>query len=513
MTQREKTWGEINMSKKLCELLPLLPEAVVTGDITLEIEDLVYQSSKSNFGALYICLNDKQSEYKHIDEACRLGAVAVLTEKKIQNKDITVITVPSIKAALEIIVPYFFDYPGRKLRMIGVTGTNGKTTITYLIRSILQHAGIPTGLIGTLGTLVGDKHIATRYTTPEVNDLQAVLAQMVANGMKYVVMEVSSHGLELNRLAGCELDVGILTNITHDHLDFHGSFENYVSAKAKLFQMLSTIDASKSTKTAITNVDDANGKRMLKNTSCQSLTYGIYHPADIMAKDIQIKSTGCSFTLWTKSHQARLNLKITGLFNIYNVLAAVGALLAEGIDIEIIKRGIEEFTGVPGRFELIKTGKPFNIIVDFAHTPDALEKVLSTVQQFTTGRIITVFGCGGEFDPSKRPIMGKVVVKYADLALVTSDNPRSEDPKTILNEIETGIKEGLKETGIDHHYEMILDRRKAIAKAIEIAKEGDTVIIAGKGAENYQKFKDHTINFNDKEVVLEIINSIQLCNN
>jgi len=406
------------------------------------------------------------------------------------------------RQAIRDITPYFFDYPSHKLRMIGVTGTNGKTTTTYLLRSILQEAGFKVGIIGTIQNSIGERIIPTKNTTPDVIDLQSLLAEMVASGMDYVVMEVSSHALAQERVIGCEFDVAIFTNMTQDHLDFHINFENYLAAKTKLFEMLSAASNVKSGKTAIINTDDKASEFILSHTACKKITYGITNDTQLKAQNTDIQANGSRFDITGDFGLLNLELKITGLFNVYNVLSAVGAALAEGIDSQIIKTALEKFQSVPGRFELVDAGQPFSVIVDYAHTPDGLENILKTAQQIAKQRIIVVFGCGGDRDRTKRPIMGKIAAQYSHVVIATSDNPRSEEPEQILEEIEVGIKEGLTDGKI---YNKIIDRRQAIAHALHIAQRDDIVIIAGKGHENYQILKDKTISFDDKEVVKEII--------
>ena len=493
------------MAKTLQELVLLLPNAKVQGKVDFSIEALAHDSRQVVPGTLFVCLSGfKTDGHNYIMQAYAQGAVAVLVEKEIENipQGLTVITVADTRDAIRAITPYFFDYPSRKLRMIGVTGTNGKTTTTYLLRSILQEAGFKVGIIGTIQNSIGQRVVPTKNTTPDVIDLQSLLAEMVASSMDYVVMEVSSHALALERVTGCEFDVGIFTNMTRDHLDFHVTFENYIAAKAKLFQSLGKIGNYKKGKTAIINTDDGAANFILSSTACKTITYGINTNADVMAEHANIQASGTSFNIVGSFAHITLQLKITGLFNVYNVLSAVGAALAEGIDSQIIKIALEKFQSVPGRFELVNIDQPFSVIVDYAHTPDGLENILKTAQQIAKKRIIVVFGCGGDRDRSKRPIMGKIAAEYGHIVIATSDNPRSEDPGIILNEIETGIKAGLTTGKI---YEKISDRRQAIARALHMAESDDIVIIAGKGHENYQILKNRTISFDDKEVVREII--------
>jgi len=493
------------VAKTLQELVVLLPNAQVQGETNISIEALAHDSRRVVPGTLFVCLSGFHNDgHKHIMQAYTQGAVAIIVEKDVENipQGLTVITVSATRDAIKVITPYFFDYPSRKLRMIGVTGTNGKTTTTYLLRSILQEAGFKVGVIGTIQNSIGERVVPTKNTTPDVIDLQSLLAEMVASSMDYVVMEVSSHALALERVAGCEFDIGIFTNMTRDHLDFHVTFENYLAAKAKLFQLLGEAGNYKNGKAAIINTDDGAADYILSNTVCRKITYGINTDADLKAEHADIQATGTQFDIVGSFGHIALQLKITGLFNVYNVLSAVGAALAEGIDSEIIKIALEKFQSVPGRFELVHAGQSFSVIVDYAHTPDGLENILKTAQQIAKGCMIVVFGCGGDRDRTKRPIMGRLAAEYGNIVIATSDNPRSEDPEAILSEIETGIKIGLSEGKI---YEKISDRRQAIARALQMAKKDDIVIIAGKGHEDYQILRDRTISFDDKKVVREII--------
>ena len=499
------------MAKLLQELTALLPQAILSGNPAVVVTGITADSRKVTPGMLFICLSGSHTDgHTHAGDAVAKGAVAVLAERELTvAKDATVVKVPDTRTAMQIIVPAFFDYPGRKLRLIGVTGTNGKTTITYLLRSILRQAGFRVGLLGTIQCLIEDETLAVKNTTPDVVELQSILAEMVRRGMDYVVMEASSHALALKRTAGCEFDIGIFTNITQDHLDFHGSFAHYTAAKAELFRSLGTVDAVKTGKIAIINGDDPAGAVMRQAASCPVITYGIDGLWDLRARDLQVGANGTRFTLCGSFGEMPLQLKITGKFNVYNVLAAVGAALTEGIAPAVIMAAMQNFTSVAGRFELVQAGQSFGVIVDYAHTPDSLENVLKTAAEFVPGKIIVVFGCGGDRDRSKRPIMGRVAAQYADVALATSDNPRSEDPLAILAEVELGIKEAMAAGCRAQRYEVIADRRRAITRAIELAQPEDLVMIAGKGHETYQILGDRIIDFDDREVAREIIKEMR----
>jgi UDP-N-acetylmuramyl-tripeptide synthetase len=355
--------------------------------------------------------------------------------------------------------------------------------------------------------MIGEQVLPVKNTTPDVLDLQDTLRKMADANMDYVVMEVSSHALALGRVAGCEFDVGVFSNLTQDHLDFHKTFENYIQAKAKLFDMLSQSGQAKQGKTAVVNLNAVAADIMLKHADCATITYAIEkQDADIKASQIDISSKGAKFVISGKFGEQGLNLKITGDFNVYNAMAAIGAAMAEKVPLATIVRAIENAKSVPGRFEIVDAGQPFSVIVDYAHTPDGLENVLKTVRQFARRRVIVVFGCGGDRDKTKRPIMGRLAAQYAEVIIATSDNPRSEEPSVILSEIEVGIREAIRPKA---HYEVIVDRREAIANALRAAQPEDVVVIAGKGYETYQVLKDKVIDFDDREVVREIIREME----
>ncbi|MBQ4403015.1 MAG: UDP-N-acetylmuramoyl-L-alanyl-D-glutamate--2,6-diaminopimelate ligase [Selenomonadaceae bacterium] len=489
------------MKKKLSELALLIPDAeIIGGDV--EISGVEHDSRKVETGNLFVCMEGAHVDgHNFIPQAVSRGAAAILTTRKnfTPPENISALVVPDMLNALAVIVPYFYDYPSRKMRVIGVTGTNGKTTTTYLLREIFQSAGFKVGLIGTIQNLIGDESFPVRNTTPNVIDLQKILVDMLAEKVQVVVMEVSSHALAENRVAGVEFDTAIFTNLTQDHLDFHGTMENYLRAKAKLFDMVSR-HGRKKNKSAIINVDDAASAEILKHCLCEKITYGVGNPADLRGAELEVRSDGMKFKIRGSFGVMELILHVTGLFNVYNVLAAVGAALAENIRPDVIKRALENFKSVPGRFERIFADVPFEVIVDYAHTPDGVKNVLQTARQIVKGKIITVFGCGGDRDHGKRPIMGKLASELSDVVIITSDNPRTEDPEKILNDIEAGIDKKI--------YERIVERRAAIFRAIELAAAGDIVLILGKGHENYQILNTGKIHFDDREVALAAIKNV-----
>lgn len=488
--------------KTIGQLAALVKDAAVIGDKDTVITGIEHDSRKVGKGTLFVCIPGVHVDgHKFIPQAVKAGASAILTTREDAEvpEGIAVLRVKELQPALDTIVPFFHDYPARKMRVIGITGTNGKTTTSYITRAILRRAGYKVGLIGTIQIMIEEEVLPIHNTTPDVVELQHTLAMMRDAGMDYVVMEVSSHALDQNRVAGIEFDTAVFTNLTQDHLDYHKTLENYKLAKAKLFDHVSEAGV-KQGKTAVVNIDDAASTTMLEHAKCTHLTYAIEKEADLRATDILVHATGAEFVLNHESFgKMPLKLHITGIFNVYNVMSAVGAALAEHIEAKYIKEALEDFTAVPGRFELVKAGQDFSIIVDYAHTPDGVENVLKTARKIAKKRIIAVFGCGGDRDRTKRPIMGKLAAELADVVIATSDNPRTEDPEFILSQVEEGVKEGLKESNGKKHHEKITDRREAIYRAIELAQKDDIVVILGKGHENYQILKDKTIHFDDKE--------------
>ena len=490
--------------KTIQQLAQIVEGATIIGDKETIITGIEHDSRKAETGTLFVCIKGVHVDgHKFISQAVNAGAKAILTTRETVEvpAGVAILRVPDLNKALDTIVPYFHDYPARSMRIIGITGTNGKTTTSYITRAILRAAGYRVGLIGTIQIMIEDEVYPIHNTTPDVVELQHTLAIMRDKGMDYVVMEVSSHALDQDRVAGIEFDTAVFTNLTQDHLDYHKTLENYMLAKAKLFDKVSEAGV-KNGKTAVVNIDDAAGKVMLEHAKCRHITYAIDKKADLRATAINVLASGANFTLNNEAFgKMPLKLHITGIFNVYNVMSAVGAALAENIESAVIAKVLQEFTSVPGRFELVKVGQDFSIIVDYAHTPDGVENVLKTARKIAKKKIIAVFGCGGDRDRTKRPIMGRLAAELADVVIATSDNPRSEDPEFILNEVETGVKEKI---GNKQH-EKIVDRRQAIFRAVALAQTDDIVVILGKGHENYQILKDKTIHFDDKEVAREAV--------
>ena len=489
--------------KTLEELALLIQGTRIVGNENTQINSIEHDSRKVTAGSLFVCMEGAHVDgHNFINQAKEKGAVAILTtHSDIQPPEgISALVVPEMLNALAVIVPYFYDYPSKNMRVIGVTGTNGKTTTTYMIRSILLKAGYKVGIIGTIQIMMGEEIFPVHNTTPNAIDLQHIFVEMCKRGMNYVVMEVSSHALAEHRVSGVEFDTAVFTNLTQDHLDYHKTMEHYRRTKAKLFDMVSR-SGRKKNKTAVINIDDESSGEMIQHALCEKISYGIENPADIRADNVEVRADGMKFKVRGGFGIMDLTLQITGIFNVYNVLAAVGAALAEKISPEIITKTLAEFRSVPGRFEKIFADVPFTVIVDYAHTPDGVKNVLLTAKQIAKKKIITVFGCGGDRDATKRPIMGRLAAELSDIVIVTSDNPRTEDPEKILSDIKTGIKEKIG----DKYCEFITDRRTAIFRAVELATDDDIILILGKGHENYQILKDKTIHFDDREVAIEAI--------
>jgi len=486
------------MEKDLKALIKILPDAEVIGTAERVLKDVTADSRAVRDGSLFIALKGEHVDgHKYLAAAASAGAVAALVEYVPENAPdgITLLKVGDTRVAMELAAPWFYDYPGKKLRMIGFTGTNGKTTSTNIVRRILNAAGHKAGLIGTINVMTGDETIVSHNTTPDVVDLQKFLYAMLQSGCDCCVMEVSSHALALKRVAGIEFDTAVLTNITEDHLDFHKTMEAYRDAKSLLFEGLASGD--KKRKQAVINADDSSGEVIAARTSVPVLRYGKAASNDIYPLGYSVAARGMELRLHVPEGELDLHLHITGEFNMYNVMSAVGAALAEGVALDTIERTLNEFEGVPGRFQLVDAGQPFTVIVDYAHTPDGLENVLSTARKITERRLWSVFGCGGDRDNKKRPIMGAVCLRLADDLVVTSDNPRSEDPGKIIDMIMTGIEN----VPAGKTVTRIADRKKAIRYALSKAAPGDVVLIAGKGHENYQILNTGTIHFDDREVV------------
>ena len=457
----------------------------------VEIKSVAYNSQKVKEGSLFVCIKGFATDgHRYIADALSRGAVAVVLEDDADTAGAVKIKVDDSRKALAQIGANWFSHPQDKLKIIGVTGTNGKTTVTSLIKQILEFTGKKVGLIGTNGNMIGDRLLPSERTTPESFELQELFSNMVESGVEYVVMEVSSHSLVLSRVFGIEFEAGIFTNLTQDHLDFHTTMDNYFEAKNMLFSMC---------KTAVINVDDSYGAKIADQAKCVKMTYAIDNEADFMAENLRISARGILFDLLNKDVKYAARLGIPGRFSVYNAMAALVSCIGLGIDAEEALTALTVAQGVKGRAETVYTDTDYTVIIDYAHTPDGLENIISTVSEFAQGRVITLFGCGGDRDNTKRPIMGEIAGKLSDYCIITSDNPRTEDPALIIRQIEEGIKK------TDCEYVTILNRREAISYALSIGEKGDCIILAGKGHETYQIIGKEKIDFDERDVIKEIL--------
>jgi UDP-N-acetylmuramoyl-L-alanyl-D-glutamate--2,6-diaminopimelate ligase len=495
----------------LAELIAPLPIAERQGTLDVQVTGLTDDSRAVRPGSLFVAVKGGKADgHGFLRQAVAAGASALVVQDRVEAAALSVplVRVNDSRQALGLLASRFHGEPSARLRMIGVTGTNGKTTITYLCKSVLEAAGRKVGVIGTVAYLIGADRLPASHTTPGAVELQELLARMVKSGMDSVVMEVSSHALALDRIAGCEFDVAIFTNLTQDHLDFHADLEDYFQAKLRLFTSLSP-GGTKRSKRAIVNVDDERGRQVCEAARVPVWTYAIKQPSDIRAEDMRLSLAGTSFTAVTPGGRFPVESRLVGEHNVYNMLAAIGVGLHENLPPDTIRAGLRALDNVPGRFERVEAGQNFTVVVDYAHTEDALLRLLTAADRLKTGRVITVFGCGGDRDRGKRPKMGRVAARYSDVVFVTSDNPRSEDPMAIIREIEAGIRGGGEQAGAKGRYEIVADRRKAIEAAIREAKAGDMVLIAGKGHEDYQIVGKERVHFDDREVASEAIRKIR----
>lgn len=495
----------------LGELLAALDTktALPGGRMEQQVTGLAHDSRAVRPGHVFVAVRGFHSDgHQFIPQAVQQGAAAIIAEHGLAHgaaPAVPVITVDDSRRALALLSAAFYGNPSRKLRLVGITGTNGKTTTTYLVRSLLSAGGSSAGLIGTIDYRVGDRIYPAPNTTPESLELQRLLAEMAAQGMDACVMEVSSHALALDRTLGCSFAVGAFTNLTQDHLDFHHSMEAYFQAKLRLFTGLSA-EAH-----AVVNIDDAHAAAIIRATRAKVITTGFSERADVRpVGTIHHGINGLSFEAATPGGAVQVSSPLVGRHNIYNILTALGIGSALGLSLEAMSRGIAEMRAVPGRMEKVDAGQSFGVVVDYAHTEDALERLLEAAREIASGRIITVFGCGGDRDRTKRPKMGAAAVAGSDVVIITSDNPRAEDPGDILREIESGMSAGAKvEPGQTARgkksYMAILDRHEAISAAIRLAKPGDVVVLAGKGHEDYQIIGDKKLPFDDRRIAREEI--------
>ena len=474
---------------KLTELARSIP-AGASVSAEAEVTGLVCDSRKVKKGDLYFCLPGLRVDgHNFAKAAADAGAAALVVERKLPV-DLPQVLVEDARAAMSYMAQCFYGYPAREMHGVGITGTKGKTTTSFLVRAIARHAGHKVGLMGTVCTYIGEEEEPASLTTPDPIDVQSLLRRMKDAGCDFYVMEVSAHALDLRKLVGMKFDQGIFTNFSQDHLDYFGTMETYRRAKEKFFDPFYIGHA-------VVNADDEAGKYMLGRVP--ATTYGVSVPADAYANEIEILESGVSYRLHWKDVVLPLHLHISGIFNVYNSMAAAVACLEMGISPENVKAGLESVTVVPGRIEPLPTHTPYRVILDYAHSPASLESILKTIRQFTRGRLICVFGCGGGRDKEKRPIMGEISGRLADFSVLTSDNPRLEDPMDILRAIEEGIK---RTTG---PYVVIENRREAIRYAMQMGQPGDVIVLAGKGHETYQDIGGQKHPFDEKVVVREIL--------
>lgn len=481
---------------KLEKLVNDINLKVVKGSLNTEINKVVYDSRKVQLGCLFIAIEGLMFDgHDFIKEAINRGAKAIIAQKNIQTDDnITIIIVKNTRRALAKISAQWYGHPSKQMELIGVTGTNGKTTTTYLIKSILEASKRNVGLIGTMGNLIGNRKEKTNHTTPESLDLQNIFYDMLKEELDTCVMEVSSHSLEFYRVEECYFNIGIFTNLTSEHLDLHKNLENYLNVKLKLFHKTKDYN--------IINADDHYGKKiinLLNKSDVKLIKYGIKEEADIYASNIINSVKGVKFILNTPKGNVHISMNIPGIFSVYNALSAAGCGYALDISLNDIKKGLESVKGIKGRFEIVPTNTDYNVIIDYAHTPDGYEKILQTVKQFAKGRIIIIFGCGGDRDRGKRPVIGEIAAKFSDLCIITTDNSRSEDPNQIIQDILKGVNK------VCGNYKIIPDRRDAIKYSIISAKPKDIILLVGKGHEMHQIIGDKVLPFNERQIVLDLI--------
>ena len=479
---------------QLKTLLTAISVRQIIGPLDRSVESIAYDSRRVQRNGLFVALRgEKFDGHDFIEQAIEKGASVIVAEREQKHPRATCVAVENTRAALADLSAAFYGYPARKLKLAGITGTNGKTTTTFLIQHICEKAGVRCGLIGTVRYQLGERVLPAARTTPESLDLQELLAQIANAGCRAATMEVSSHALAQDRTRGLELDVAVFTNLTQDHLDFHGTMKNYFESKLKLFTQLAS-QQKKRKPVAVINIDDRYGEQLLGkiDKSISIITYGMAVRADFRASSYRMEFGGTSYQLDARGKSYLVRIPLIGRFNVANSLAALAAANALGVGVREAVLSLGKSPQVPGRLEMVPAKRQFQIFVDYAHTPDALLNVLKTLRELEPRRLIVVFGCGGDRDREKRPLMAQVVDLNADYTIITSDNPRKEDPAAIISEVERGFRSS--------HYEKLIDRAEAIARAIALAQPRDIVLIAGKGHETYQEFADHTVPFDDIQV-------------
>lgn len=468
------------------------------GSVDTDIMGVTDDSRTVYSGSLFVAVSGYFKDGRRfVSDAVSRGAAAIISDRGLQIPDgVIKIFVTDVRAALSSIAVNFYDDPSNKLKLIGITGTNGKTTVTYLVEAIAKRSGLKTGVIGTINHRIDGKARPAKNTTPGVLELQSLLSEMASSGVRCAVMEVSSHALDQGRVLGVNFDAAVFTNITSDHLDYHKTREEYFKAKSKIFAHM------KKSGVAFLNNDDERVRSLEGSIGVRTVTYGTGDGSAVRAFNIRLLPEGSYFDVETPSGRLNIKTGLIGMHNVSNCLAAISVMQALGVNGEAIVDGIEGMKSVPGRLEPVDCGQPFKVLVDYAHTEDALDNVLSMLKSIAGKNILTVFGCGGDRDKSKRPFMGQAACRYSDRVIVTSDNPRSEEPLDIIRDIESGIK------GRFSNYEIDPDRRSAIRKAVLSAEAGDIVLIAGKGHEDYQILKDRVMHFDDREVAREALSDI-----
>ena len=456
----------------------------------VEISGICCDTRKLTPGSLFVCIKGTGDDgHKYINEAIEKKASAIITEKETDVTEVPVIQVADSRKALAEAAAAFYDYPSKKLKVIGVTGTNGKTSVSFMIKNILEQCGYKVGLIGTVCNMIGEETYPASLTTPDAIELNSLFSQMADKNVNYAVMEVSSHSLSQNRVYGIDFAVGVLTNITTDHMDYYNTPEEYAFAKAKLFKMCEI---------SVINRCDSHFELIKENSKGHTVTYGKdCEDTDVCAFDALSNINGVSFNVKTKDDYFCVHTEIPGCFTVDNALAAVSVAVALKIPAGFIRMAFKKLKGVKGRIEKVETGKDFSVFIDYAHTPDGLEKILNTVNDFKEGRLITVFGCGGDRDKSKRPVMGKIASELSDFVIVTSDNPRTENGDNIIKDIVKGIEKD--------NYKTVTDRKEAIKVAVAMAKKDDIILLAGKGHETCQILSDGKIHFDEREILKELL--------
>ncbi|MEG2858996.1 MAG: UDP-N-acetylmuramoyl-L-alanyl-D-glutamate--2,6-diaminopimelate ligase [Clostridia bacterium] len=483
---------------KLTTLAKQVPGPVtITGYERNQVTVLCTDSRKVVPGALFFCIPGLRIDaHDFAAQAAQAGAAALVVDHRLPL-DIPQVIVPDVRTALSYMAAEFYGQPAKRLKMVGITGTKGKTTVSFLIKSILEAAGHTVGLIGTVCSMIGETQIPSNLTTPDPIDFQALLKKMADAGAEYVVMEISAHAMALKRVEGIRFAVAGFTNFSQDHLDFFGDMDTYLKAKLELLK-------KERCDFVVYNADDERVCEAVRKLDIPKADIGIRVASDIHANDIEVGEMGCAYQLtFSKKFKLRLQMHLAGVFNVYNSMMAAAMCDRLGVQAEDIKRGIERLKGVPGRIELLETETAYRVILDYAHSPDSLENILRAVRETAKARVIVVFGCGGDRDHDKRPIMGEIGGRMADYCILSSDNPRSEDPNKILREIEAGIKVS------GGRYEVIENRRCAIRTALQMAKSGDVIVLAGKGHETYQEIKGVKYAFDEKLVVKELLAEIQ----